>query len=72
MSVCRKCVEGGKWDTHVVAQEKQRKWREALNIPNDTSGSQDRNRKQQYVSNFLFIFSVLIGQSKNAILILWL
>ena len=60
MSLCRKFVSE---DSHAVARKKQRKWREALNIPDPNSGSQDREKKRQpYVcvasqsNRFLYCF----------------
>ena len=58
MSPCRKLVSE---DSHAVARDKQRKWREALNIPDSKSGCQDPDKKPYVVSpanqivSFLFI-----------------
>lgn len=65
MSLCRKFVSE---DSHAVARKKQRKWREALNIPDPNSGSQDREKKRQpYVcvasqsNRFLYCFFFMVG-----------
>ena len=51
VSLCRKYVQEGKWDSDSLARESHRKMREALNIPEENSGRKETHkRRHPYVT----------------------